>query len=48
MSFYYGDESIVFERVQRPQATGKVLIKVYPDWEKTKQRLDGLASRLLA
>lgn len=31
MSFYYGDESIIFERVQRAQATGRVLIKVHPD-----------------
>ena len=31
MSFCYGDELITFERVQRPQATGKVLIKVHPD-----------------
>ena len=31
MSFHYGDEQITFERVKRPQATGKVLIKVYPD-----------------
>ncbi|MCE2746802.1 MAG: M48 family metallopeptidase [Burkholderiales bacterium] len=31
MSFYYGDELIAFERVMRPHATGKVLIKVHPD-----------------
>ncbi|MBE0508304.1 MAG: DUF45 domain-containing protein, partial [Marinospirillum sp.] len=31
MSFRYGDEQITFERVKRTQATGKVLIKVYPD-----------------
>lgn len=31
MSFHYGDEQITFERVKRPQATGKVLIKVHPD-----------------
>lgn len=31
MSFRYGDEHIAFERVKRPQATGKVLIKVLPD-----------------
>ena len=31
MSFRYGDEQITFERVKRPQATGKVLIKVHPD-----------------
>src|SRR5690625_1210362 len=31
MSFCYGDEQITFERVKRPQATGKVLIKVHPD-----------------
>ena len=31
MSLYYGDEQIAFERVLRPQATGKVLIKVHPD-----------------
>lgn len=31
MSFRYGDEQITFERVKRPQATGKVLIKVLSD-----------------
>ena len=31
MSFRYGDDAIVFERVTRPQATGKVLIKIHPD-----------------
>lgn len=31
MSFYYGDKRITFERVQRLQATTKVLIKVHPD-----------------
>jgi predicted metal-dependent hydrolase len=31
MRFRYGDESIAFERVERSQATGKVLIKVHPD-----------------
>lgn len=31
LSFRYGDEKIVFERVKRPQATGRVLIKVHPD-----------------
>lgn len=31
LSFRYGDEQITFERVQRPLATGKVLIKVHPD-----------------
>lgn len=31
MSFCYGDERITFERVLRPQATGKVLIKVHSD-----------------
>ncbi len=31
LSFRYGDEQIVFERVKRPQAAGKVLIKVHPD-----------------
>lgn len=31
MSFHYGNELITFERIQRPQATGKVLIKVHPD-----------------
>lgn len=31
MSFRYGDDIIVFERITRPQATGKVLIKVHPD-----------------
>lgn len=31
MSFRYGDEHITFERAKRPQATGKVLIKVHPD-----------------
>ncbi|WP_429083475.1 M48 family metallopeptidase [Aeromonas bivalvium] len=30
-SFRYGDELIAFERVQRRQAGGKVLIKVHPD-----------------
>lgn len=29
--FRYGDELITFERVVRPQASGKVLIKVHPD-----------------
>jgi predicted metal-dependent hydrolase len=29
--FRYGDELIPFERVARPQASGKVLIKVHPD-----------------
>ena len=31
LSFRYGDEQIAFERVVRPQACGKVLIKVHPD-----------------
>ncbi len=31
MRFSYGDEQIVFERVRRPQASGRVLIKVHPD-----------------
>ncbi|MGL5337055.1 MAG: M48 family metallopeptidase [Enterovibrio sp.] len=31
ISFHYGDELITFERVNSPQATGKVLIKVHPD-----------------
>lgn len=31
MSFHYGEERIIFERVKRPHATGKVLIKVHPD-----------------
>lgn len=31
MSFRYGDDAIVFERVMRPQAAGKVVIKVHPD-----------------
>ncbi|MCK9506188.1 MAG: M48 family metallopeptidase [Porticoccaceae bacterium] len=31
LSFRYGDERIIFERVSRPQASGKVLIKVHPD-----------------
>lgn len=31
LSFCYGDECIAFERVRRPLATGKVLIKVHPD-----------------
>ncbi|SFB71063.1 hypothetical protein SAMN05660479_00278 [Microbulbifer thermotolerans] len=31
MSFFYGDERIAFERVKRPLAKGKVLIKVHPD-----------------
>ncbi len=30
-SFRYGDERIAFERVQRRQVSGKVLIKVHPD-----------------
>jgi predicted metal-dependent hydrolase len=31
MSFRYGDQQIAFERIKRPQATSKVLIKVHPD-----------------
>jgi predicted metal-dependent hydrolase len=31
MRFSYGDEQITFERVKRPQASGKLLIKVHPD-----------------
>lgn len=31
LSFRYGDELIAFERVQRTQVSGKVLIKVHPD-----------------
>lgn len=31
LSFHYGDEQITFEHAKRPQATGKVLIKVHPD-----------------
>lgn len=31
MTFRYGDEDIILERVKRPQATSKVLIKVHPD-----------------
>jgi len=31
LSFSYGDERITFERLPRPQAAGKVLIKVHPD-----------------
>ncbi len=31
MSFCYGNEQIPFERVIRPKATAKVLIKVHPD-----------------
>ncbi len=31
LSFCYGEERITFERVLRPQATSKVLIKVHPD-----------------
>ncbi|MDO6568610.1 SprT family zinc-dependent metalloprotease [Alteromonas sp. 1_MG-2023] len=31
MSFRYGDEKITFERVKRPKAAGKILIKVHPD-----------------
>jgi predicted metal-dependent hydrolase len=31
MSFQYGDEQIGFVRTMRPQASGRVLIKVYPD-----------------
>ncbi|SEI71385.1 hypothetical protein SAMN05421831_10859 [Allopseudospirillum japonicum] len=31
LSFFYGDERIVFLRLDRPKASGKVQIKVYPD-----------------
>ncbi|KXJ47345.1 MULTISPECIES: SprT family zinc-dependent metalloprotease [Gammaproteobacteria] len=31
LHFCYGDEHISFERIERPKATGKVLIKVHPD-----------------
>lgn len=31
MSFYYGDELIVFERLKRTHTTNRVLIKVHPD-----------------
>lgn len=31
LNFRYGDEKISFTRVQRPKATGRVLIKVHPD-----------------
>ena len=31
LSFYYGDESITFERVKRPLVQSKILIKVHPD-----------------
>jgi hypothetical protein len=31
LSFRYGDEQIAFERMLRPQSSGKVLIKVHPD-----------------
>ena len=31
INFRYGDEQLVFERVKRPQATGRILIKVHPD-----------------
>lgn len=31
INFRYGDEQLVFERIERPQATDRVLIKVYPD-----------------
>ncbi|MEH6672390.1 M48 family metallopeptidase [Halopseudomonas sp.] len=31
INFRYGDEQLVFERIKRPQATGRILIKVHPD-----------------
>lgn len=31
LSFHYSDQHITFERVLRPQTTGKILIKVHPD-----------------
>lgn len=31
MSFYYADQHIAFERIKRPYATSKVMIKVHPD-----------------
>lgn len=31
ITFRYGDEQLVFERIKRPQATGRILIKVHPD-----------------
>lgn len=44
MSFLYGDEQITFERVKRPQATGKVLIKVHPDCRVIASAPEGAAS----
>lgn len=31
INFRYGDEQLVFERIKRPQTTGRILIKVHPD-----------------
>ena len=31
INFRYGEEQLVFERIKRPQATGRILIKVHPD-----------------
>lgn len=31
LSIFYGDDEIAFERLLRPKASGKVLIKVHPD-----------------
>ncbi|WOD10693.1 SprT family zinc-dependent metalloprotease [Pseudomonas sp. NyZ704] len=31
INFRYGDEQLVFERIKRPHATGRILIKVHPD-----------------
>src|SRR5690554_7257284 len=47
MSFYYGDEQITFERVKRPQATGKVLIKVHPDCRVVASAPEGADSELV-
>lgn len=44
MSFLYGDEQITFERVKRPQATGKVLIQVHPDCRVIASAPEGAAS----
>lgn len=44
MSFRYGDELITFERVKRPQTTGKVLIKVHPDCRVIASAPEGAAS----
>ncbi len=47
MSFRYGDEQITFERIMRPQATGKVLIKVHPDCRVTVSAPKGAESEAI-